>query len=202
MSRRREPLRLGSHWHVDCRLETELPEDSIVSPHFFAHVLFGSVAVAMLLFTGWMGYRAFNIRNQVLDWDKTIKDNAVETREIQRMQREYVAEASKIDQAYGTIRPTLLISELMATIGRTLPSQVVIEYMELTDNGVVIRGKLRESMQRANRILGDYVALLRKDEKLMSVFREIRVADQMPSKANSDLVSFEMVFRLHPPPPL
>jgi hypothetical protein len=201
MSRRREPLRLGSHWHVDCRLETELPEDSIVSPHFFSHVLFGSVTLAMLLFTGWMGYRASNIRKQILDWDKTIQTNAVETREIQRMQREYVAEASRIDQAYGTIRPMLLISDFLAMLGRTLPSQVIIEYIEWTDNGIVVRGKLHESRQRTNRILGEYVAQLRKDEKLTGIFREIRVADQM-SKNGDDLVNFELVFRLHPLPPL
>src|SRR4051812_27017348 len=105
MSQRREPLRLGSHWHVDCRLEAELPEDNIVSPHFAAHVLFGSVAFAMLLFTGWLGYKTLNLRSQVRDWEKTIGTNSVEVRDLQRMQREYVAEASKIDQAYAAMRP-------------------------------------------------------------------------------------------------
>jgi hypothetical protein len=202
MTRRRDPLRLGSHWHVDCRLEAELPDDNIVSLNFFANALFGSFALALMLFTGWLGYKAFNLHQQTKNWERGIAESASEVREIQVLQREYVTEASKIDQAYGTIRPKLNISDFVAALSRTLPSEVTVDMVEWNESGIVVRGYLREPIQKASGLLGDYVDVLRKHEKIAPNFQEIRLTGIERAKGNEELQSFGLKFGLKPLPPL
>src|SRR5436190_810279 len=100
MSKVRESFRLGSHWHVDCRLEEELPEDNLVSLQFLVNLLFGLTTFSLVLVACWVGYQAFNQHRQIREWDKRIAESLPQVRQIQTLQREYVAEASKIDQAY------------------------------------------------------------------------------------------------------
>jgi hypothetical protein len=199
---RRESIRLGAHWHVDCRLEEELPEDNLVSLQFVANLLFGLVTFCLTLVVSWLGYQTFNQRHQIRDWEKRITDGMPQVRQIQAMQREYVAEASKIDQAYGTIRQALFISEFIRVLSNTLPNQISIEILESNDSDIIMRGELRGSSQQSIRILGEYVDQLRKHEKIGPRFREIRATGFERTRGREDLQSFGIIFRLQPLPPL
>src|SRR3954464_3183029 len=105
MSRNRDPIGLTPHWHVDCRLEAELPEDNIVGTRFLINAVFSAVAVAALLFAGWLGYLSLSLHSQIRDWEQRIKENRPEVLELRRMATEYAVEAAKVDQAYALVRP-------------------------------------------------------------------------------------------------
>jgi hypothetical protein len=81
---------------VDCRIEAELPEDTIVGTRFLINVVFTALALTAFLYTGWLGYVNLNLRRQIRDWELRINENRAEVRDIQRMQQEYATEAAKI----------------------------------------------------------------------------------------------------------
>lgn len=197
MKRNRDPLPVTPHWHIDCRIEGELPDDSVVGTRFLANVLFSAVALGMLLFTGWVAYVSLSLRHQIRDWEKRIHDNQAEVRDIQRMQGEFAIESAKIDQAYALLRPQLFISGFVANIGRSRPDQVTIDAIEWNDAGVVVRGSLRATSERATRLLGGYVDQLRRDEKIGRLFREIQPTDITRADGGGTL-RFEIIFRLGP----
>lgn len=202
MNKSRSAARIGSHWHIDCRLEEELPEDNVISLQFVANLLFGTATLCLLLLFSWFAYRTFNQHRQIRDWEKRIAENMPQARQIQLLQREYVAEASKIDQAYGAIRPPLFVSEFIRVLSTTLPNQIGIESLEWTDTDVMMRGVLRGSSQQSARILGDYVDLLRKHEKIGPRFREVRATGFERTRGREDVQNFGVIFRLQPLPPL
>jgi hypothetical protein len=202
MSRRRDPLRLSANWHVDCRIEAELPEDSVVGAHFLIHVSFGVFAVAATLLTGWLAYRAVDLRGQIKKWERHIAETAREVSEIQRLQREYVAEATKVDQAYATIRSQLYFSELLGALSRSLPAQITVDMIDWNENGMVMRGIVRESKQRAPLVLRTYIDGLKKDERVGPHFTSIKVTSMPPPKTTEDQHSFEITFQPNPLPPL
>lgn len=198
MTPRRDALRAGSHWHVDCRIEAELPKDNVVSGRFVANILFGSVAFALLLVFTALSYQTWTTSRQVRDWTARIAKNMPEVRAIQGLQREYVAEASKVDQAYGTIRPTLLVTEFLSVLGRTLPREISVESLEWNDQDIVMRGLIRESRVESGRILTQYVELLKKEPLIAPQFNgAIRQIQFDPNKG-----TFAVAFRLQPLPPL
>ncbi len=194
MTRNRNTVAQGSHWHVDCRLVADLPEDNVVGTRFLINVVFSAVALAALLFTGWLGYLSLNLRHQIRDWEQRIRENRAEMLDIQRMQREYAVEAAKVDQAHTLVRPEYFVAGLIGDLGRTRPEPVVVDIIEWNDAGIILRGHMRESPERATQILGDYVRTLMRDEKIGPLFREIVLTD-LDRGSSGDALKFEISFR-------
>ncbi len=191
----RDPLGLTPHWHVDLRLESELPEDTIIGTRFLVHAAFSAVALASLAFAGHEAYVALSLSNQVHDWEKRINDNRAEVADITRMQREYSVEAVKIDQAFALARPQLYVSELISSLGRTRPERIVVDLIEWNDAGVVMRGSLRERSDRATELLGVYIDQLRRDPKIGPLFREIMLTD-LDRGSSGETLRFEIKFSM------
>ncbi|HMD52772.1 MAG TPA: hypothetical protein VKG62_08645, partial [Solirubrobacteraceae bacterium] len=55
------------HWHVDCRLIVELPEDSVVGVRFISYTITSAIALSAVLFTGWLGYKDLSLRRMIAD---------------------------------------------------------------------------------------------------------------------------------------
>ncbi|MEX2045177.1 MAG: hypothetical protein WD941_07475, partial [Opitutus sp.] len=130
-------------------MEAELPEDKVVGTRFLANALFTAMAMGMLLFTGWLGYASMSLRHQIRDWENRISDNRAEVREIQGIQRDYAVESAKIDQAFALMQPRFRVSRFVADIGRSRPDSMAIDIIEWNEAGVVVRGSLAESSERA-----------------------------------------------------
>ena len=197
MSRERDPLGLSPHWHVDVRIVAELPEDNVVGRRFLVSVIFSAATLAVALYAGWLGYLNFSLRHQIRDWEQRIVDNRAEVADIKHMQREYAVESAKIDQAYALVRPTLFVSGFIADLGRTRPEQVVIDTVDWSEGGVIVRGNVRENSQRATLLLGNYAKQLTKDEKIGPLYREI-VLTNLDRGGTGDILNFELTFRLKP----
>jgi hypothetical protein len=195
MKQKRDPLGLSPHWHVDCRLKAELPEDTIIGTRFLAHVGFVALALTAVLFTGHQVYVMLSMRYQVGDWEQRINDNRAEVRDIQRMQKEYAVEAAKIDQVYALVRPQLYVSGLIASLGRTRPERMAIDIIEWNEAGVILRGSLRERSDRATEMLGSYVDLLRRDREIGPLFREIVLTD-LDRGSSGETLRFEIRFSM------
>ena len=41
-----DPLTLDPRWHVDCRIEAELPEDKVIGKRFIIHAAFVAAALS------------------------------------------------------------------------------------------------------------------------------------------------------------
>ena len=198
MSRERDPLAPGPHWRVDLRLVAELPEDNLVGTRFIVHVVFSAVALAALIFSGWLGYRKYKLLHEITDWEQRIKDSAADVREIKAMQTKYAVEAAKIDQAWTLIRPQLRIYDFLTDLGRTRPASLLIDIVEWNDTGVVVRCNIRETSERATFILGNYMKLLNRDEKISALFNV--VSTDLSRGTNDGIFKFELTFRFKAPP--
>lgn len=200
MSKNRDPLALSRHWHVDCRIEDELPDDNVVRTRFLINVVFGVAAVALIIYTGLLFVQWVSLRDQIRLWEQRISDNRGEVSDIKRMQVEYSAEAGKIDQAYALVRPLFNISSFISSIGRTRPEPMSIDIIEWNEAGITMRGGLNESSEQASLTLGNYVNTLKLDDRIGPLFREIRLtgADRGTS---GDVFKFEVAFYLKPPKP-
>lgn len=195
MTRSRDPLQLSLHWHVDCRIEAELPEDTIIGRRFIVHVVFTAVTLAALLLVGYYGFIVFNFGHEIRDWEKRISDNRAEVDDILRMQREYAAESVKIDQAFALAQPGLYVSGFLANIGRTRPDRMAIDMIDWSEAGVILRGTLRERSDRATEMLGVYVETLRRDPDIGPRFKEIVLTD-LDRGTTGNLLRFEIKFSM------
>lgn len=193
MTKSHDPLRLSPHWHIDCRIEAELPEDTIIGRRFIVHVVFTAVTLAAVLLIGYYGFVVLNLGHEIRDWEKRINDKRAEVDDIMRMQREYAAESVKIDQAFALAQPNLYASGFIANIGRTRPDRMAIDMIDCSEGGVILRGTLRERSDRATEMLGTYVETLRRDPDIGPRFKEIILTD-LDRGATGNLLRFEIKF--------
>ncbi len=184
-----------AHWHIDCRLESELPEDNLVGTRFLINALSGALALAGLLFAGLLGYLDLSTRHQIHDWEQRIGDNRAEVRDVQRMQREYALESAKIDEAYKLVRPIMSVSGFIANLGRSRPPQLVLDAIEWNEATVIVHGNIREKSERASQLLSAYVKGLGKEETVSRRFREVRLTG-FDRGTNEDVINFEIAFFL------
>jgi hypothetical protein len=199
MSKKPNATGPAAHWHIDCRIESELPEDNIVGTRFLINVLCGAVAVAALLFAGWLGYLDLSTRRQTRDWEQRLTENNAEVRDLQRMQRDYAIEAGKIDEAHRLIKPRLFVTGFLANLGRSRPAPLVIDAIEWNELTITVRGSIREKSERATALLGNYVKALGKDEMMGPLFREIRLTG-FDRGIDDGAINCEICFYLKGPP--
>lgn len=195
MSKERDPLGLSTHWHVDLRLVAELPEDNIVGTRFIINASFGVVALAALLYASWLGKQHSYLKEEISRWDGLQGDKRAEVAEIKFMQREYAVEAAKIDQAHALVKPALFVSGFIADLGRTRPEQVVIDSIDSSEAGIVVRGNVRENSQRATRLLGNYAKQLSSDPKIGPLFQQIVLTSLDRGSNTEEVLNFELAFR-------
>jgi hypothetical protein len=194
----RERLLLGPNWHVDCRLVVELPEDSIVGIRFTIYVISCVIAFSAVLFTGYLAYLDLNIRHQIADWNQKIEEDKWEGLAIKIRQHNYEVESKKIESAYTELKNPVFVSGFISELGRTLPSQMVIDSIDWNEGSVVVKGNLRESSEHASMLLGDYVDKLRGDPEIGPLFTSINLTGAERSTLDEQAMVFEITMRANP----
>ena len=194
----RERLLLGPNWHVDCRLVVELPEDSIVGVRFTIYVISCVIAFSAVLFTGYLAYLDLNIRHQIADWNQKIEEDKWEGLAIKIRQHNYEVESKKIESAYTELKNPVFVSGFISELGRTLPSQMVIDSIDWNEGSVVVKGNLRESSEHASMLLGDYVDKLRGDPEIGPLFSSINLTGAERSTLDEQAMVFEITMRANP----
>jgi hypothetical protein len=194
----RDRLFLTAHWHVDCRLVAELPEDSVVGIRFITYAVSCGIALAAVLFTGWYAYTDFSLRHQIDYATNRLEDDRWEVIEITRLQRFYEIESKKIESAYGEMKTPLLISGFISELGRTLPERMVVDAIDYGDGSFVIHGRMRETSEQASIILGDYLEKLRKAADVGPRFSTINVTSLNRSVEDEQVMSYAITLKVKP----
>ena len=192
----RDRLFLTPHWHIDCRLVAELPEDSVVGVRFITYAVSCLVALSMALFTGWYVYTDLNLRHTIDDGELHLEDNRWDVIEIIRLQHFYEIESKKIESAYSEMKNPLLISGFIAEVGRTLPERMVIDSIDFNEGNFVIRGRMRETSEHASIILGDYLDKLRNDSEVGPRFATINVTSLNRSVDDEQVMSYAITMKV------
>ncbi len=199
MSKKRDPLALSDHWHVDCALVTELPDDRVVSSRFLFNLPFGAITLVLLVVFSLKLSTDLSLRNLISDWNRRLADSRVQVASIKQMQRDYAVVSSKIEMAHRLVSGRLFIYNFVNALGHTRPESMTISSIESAPYGVVVRGTLGESSEQATLLIGQYVAQLNKDPQFSSRF-EITVSSFQRDRG-SDQQNFELAFRFLPTPP-
>jgi Tfp pilus assembly protein PilN len=194
MARNRDPLSLSPNWHLDLRLEAELPEDNVVRTRFVVGAIFGTIALVSLLLLAWVGYTRATLRAEIAEWDRIAEESKVSVREVEQMQKEFDAGALKIDKAAKIIKSRQLFSEFIANLAQTLPPTVMIDQIQTTEEGISVTGQVASNPEFAR-----YMAALKQNPKFSGVFAQIKQKSFGPSRTGGAFV-FDISFTPKPSP--
>ena len=196
----RDPLVLSPHWHVDCRLPSELPDDRVVSSRFLVNLPFGLLTLGLLVFGGWELSTDLSLRANVDDLMRRLKESRVEMANIKQQQRDYTALAFKIETADALMTNRLFISHFMSQLSAARPRTMVIDDVEALNVVLIVRGNMSGSPEQAGGQIGVYVEQLRKDPLIGPRFEDSRVSN-FEQPPGSDRNNFELTFKFKPEAP-
>jgi len=194
----RDRLFLTPHWHVDCRLVAELPEDSVVGVRFITYAISCLITLSAVLFTGWYVYTDLNLRHQIDYGELRLEDNRWDVIEIIRLQHFYEIESKKIESAYQEIQSPIYLSGFIIELGKTLPERMVIDSIDYGEGTFQIHGRLRETSEQASITLGAYLATLRNDPDVGPRFTSINVTALDRSLGDEQIMNYAVTFKLKP----
>lgn len=194
MSNTSDQLNLSDHWHLDCRIIAELPEDRVIGTRFLINVFIAVITASVALCATWLLYVNLGLRQNIHEWETRMAEQHAEVGELQRLQTEYSREAKKIDHAYDLIKNPFVASRFTLKLGRTHPEVMRIERIESNVSNIVIRGSLNESSERASITLSNYIRELRVDPELGPLFSDIVMTDFQRVSEDGKL-NFEITFR-------
>lgn len=183
-------------WRVDCRLARELPDDKAVRSHFLVQLAAVLLCAVLLLVAGWQAFQLNTTRAGIARWVKTMADDRAIFDEVRRERAEIAADGRRIGEAASALQTRILTFDYLSAIGRTRPENLRIDQIESLETGLVLRGIILVSPEKASRQLGKYVADLRADPHLGPRFSAITLT-AMDRRGEETELQFEITFRYH-----
>src|SRR6185295_6591872 len=119
MSKNRDPLALSAHWHVDCALVNELPDDRVVSSRFLVNLPFGAITLVLLVIFGLKLSNDLSLRMFISDWGRRLADSRIQVAGIKQMQRDYTGASNKIEQASRLAHNRVAVYDFMTALAHT-----------------------------------------------------------------------------------
>jgi hypothetical protein len=152
-------------WHPNFRNYEKLPDIKVVRTAFFVNVGAVSVALALLTYFGFQEWQLHTLNTQIADLQAQIDKDKPGSDKAIALYKKFEAEQSKFQEVDTFIKSKPLISDLLVQLGRTLPSNIAIDSLDLRDNGLALRLTVRGAPDAATAYATAYLEQLRKDKQ-------------------------------------
>lgn len=182
-------------WRVDCRISAALPSGDLVRRRFVTNAIAATLATAALVFTFWLFYLGRTLESDIAGWEQRIADNKRQVDSLNADTRTLGASATRIDSAYALMASPYPLSELLMALGRNRPASMQIESLDSLQTGLVLRGSLRESSDRAKHTLDQCRQQMLKDPLIGARFASIGLTS-FSRREEADTFDFELSFKL------
>ncbi len=185
-------------WHPNFRNHERLPDIKAVRTVFFVNVIALSIAATFAAYVAFNEYSIHTIRNQVALAEADVHRNQAMSGRGVRLFKEYQAEEKKVDavSAFLHSRPALL--PLVIHLGQTLPKNIALTYLEMRDNGLILRGVVRGAPELASGTASAYVDQLHADTVLSAIFDDVSLTN-LNKNAQDGRLNFELFLKMKVP---
>jgi Tfp pilus assembly protein PilN len=187
-------------WHIDCRLSAQLPSGDLVRRRFLSNVVAATLATCAVMFTFWQLYVGHTHSADIAFWKQRNADNQQQFDELKALTRSLGDQSTRLDSAYALVGTSYQLTDLVMNLGRSRPPNVQIDTIEGHADGLTIRGGLSEPSEQGSRTIRRYVEDLRRNPALSPHFASIALTN-LDRQESTDTLTFEISFRLTPPPP-
>jgi len=191
-----------AYWHPNFRVESKLPDTKIIRTAF----LINAAAVTVLLLVIFLLVSRERERGDVQaavgsanegGLGRDIADNQPKLLEVQKLQRDFFAAEKKVREIEAFVTPTLVGSDFLNQIARTLPRLTIITAIEYRSDAVKLRGTLIGASERATVLAKDYVEKLKRDQVLAKWVAKVDL-NNLSREQSTGRLTFEIEMKLKP----
>jgi hypothetical protein len=169
----RSPGLLVPPWHPNFRNFERLPDVKVVRTSFFVNGVAVAVTLALLACFGLQEYKLHEIRLQADDWQHQIEANQKASAQAVQLYQKFQAEEKKSTEAGAFVKADFVLSNFIIELAQTLPKNIGLDYIEIFNGGVTLRGTVRGSPDEAFSAASAYIDQLRANPHIGPNFENI-----------------------------
>ena len=187
-------------WRVDCRLSAALPSSGLVRRRFITNAVATTLAAAALLLACWHYYLGQTLAADTALWTQRITDHKKQVDELTAATRKLTVSSDRIDAAYRLMGSPYRVSEFVMALGGSRPASMQIGSIDSLETGLVLRGILHETSDKARTTLNTYRDELLRDPLIGGRFASIALSS-FSRMESAERFEFELTFKLKPNQP-
>ena len=160
-------------WHPNFRNFERLPDTKVVRTTFFVNATAIVVTLVALIFTGNREVTLHSIKGQLEEIEAQIVRVKPASDKAVSLFAQFQAEEKQLAEVDAFLKARPIVSDLILRLGQTLPTNVALDYFDLRENVVTIRGTVRGAPDMASGYASAYVDQLRTDPELALKFDDV-----------------------------
>jgi hypothetical protein len=153
-------------WHPNFRNFERLPDTKVVRTTFFVNGSAIAVALLLFIYTGNRELNLHGINSQIEEVEAQIVRDKPASDKAVSLFAKFQGEAAQLNEVDAFIKARPIVSDLILRIGQTLPANVALDYFDLRENLLILRGTVRGAPDMASGYASAYVEQLRVDPVL------------------------------------
>ncbi|MBK8857161.1 MAG: hypothetical protein IPN11_05575 [Opitutaceae bacterium] len=154
-------------WHPNFRNFERLPDTKVVRTTFFVNGGAIAVALVLLVYTGNRELNLHAVNSQIEEVEAQIVRDKPASDKAVSLFTKFKAEEAQLNEVDAFIKSRPIVSDLLLRIGQTLPANVALDYFDLRENILILRGTVRGAPDMASGYASTYVEQLRVDPVLV-----------------------------------
>lgn len=154
-------------WHPNFRNFERLPDTKVVRTTFFINGGAIAVALVLLVYTGNRELNLHAVNSQIEEVEAQIVRDKPASDKAVSLFTKFKAEEAQLNEVDAFIKSRPIVSDLLLRIGQTLPANVALDYFDLRENILILRGTVRGAPDMASGYASTYVEQLRVDPVLV-----------------------------------
>lgn len=167
-------MSLVPSWHPNFRNFDRLPDVKVVRTSFFVNFLSIVLVSALLLLFGLQEYNLHAINVQISDWQRQIDDSRKPSDQAVQLYHQFQNEEKKVAEVAAFIKTAFVRSDFVIELGQSLPENIALNSMSVSDAGVSLNGIVRgTSSDDAFGQAQSYINQLQADPSLSQKFDSI-----------------------------
>ena len=186
--------KLISAWHPNFRNRERLPDTKVVRTFFFINATAIALVLGLILLIVLQELAIKDLGRKIDAAEAQTATNQKGAADAVAMKGKFSVEEKKIRELDGFLQQRVVLSQLLIHLGSTLPSNLVIDSLDVRETGVDIRGTAAGSNPvEASGRTSAYVELLQRDGYFKDIFaakkivlQDVRV-DQTSGRVTFDL---------------
>ena len=154
-------------WHPNFRNFERLTDTKDVRTTFFVNGGAIAVALVLLVYTGNRELNLHAVNSQIEEVEAQIVRDKPASDKAVSLFTKFKAEEAQLNEVDAFIKSRPIVSDLLLRIGQTLPANVALDYFDLRENILILRGTVRGAPDMASGYASTYVEQLRVDPVLV-----------------------------------
>jgi hypothetical protein len=183
-------------WHPNFRNFERLPDVKVVRTSFFVNTIAIVITLGLLSYLVMQEYRAHEIRGQIDDLQHQINANQKASEEAVQLYQKFQSEEKKAAEVEAFVKADFVFSDFILELGQTLPKNITLNYIDIRESGVTLRGIVSGTSDEAFGAASAYIDQLRANPRIGPRFESIEFPQNGLNRGNTaGAVSFELFMK-------